>query len=166
MTDVEPAPKPTEMLPVERQVGFGLAVVGAVAGIVIGAVGRVPELTAVWLVAVGILALAVRRGHRVYTSIASLVAGIAIGAVLPILPVQLPFMGYGLWIMLRTSKAQGKVNAARPRMTPQQRRQAREARAASKSGKSAAAGPAEGSGSRQPSANRRYTPPKTKPGKR
>jgi hypothetical protein len=64
---------------------------------------------------------------------------------------------YSGFIMLRASKAQAKINASKPRLSPAQRaQQRREKREATKSGDSDATPKV-----RRPTANRRYTPPKS-----
>ena len=149
----EPA-KPTAMLPREQQFGYALAALGVVSGVVWAVTGA--GLLGLLGAAAGVLlGLAVRHGQRVITCFAALLAGFLLGGYLPL---EVLFLAYSGWLMLRVSKAQGQLRAAQPRRTSGQRREAKVAR--SRPGGDGTTGP----GPRQPTANRRYTPPRSKPG--
>ncbi len=145
------------MLLREQQFGYALAALGVVAGVVWAVTGA--ALIGILGVVSGVLlALAVRRGQRIIACFAALLAGFLVGS--GYVALEVLFLAYSGWMMLRVSKAQGQLRATQPRPTPRQRREAKQARSRpSGDGKAAPS-------SRQPTANRRYTPPKSKPGQK
>jgi predicted lipid-binding transport protein (Tim44 family) len=147
------------MLPLERQIGFGLTAFGAGLAAVSLTAGSDPLAPLAGMIAALGLGVAVWRAHRIIAMFAGLIVGFAVG-----FPVEVLFVGYSGFLMIRFNKAQAKRNASRPRPTPQQRQQARAARGTART---AAAGTksAASSSARQPAPNRRYTPPKAKPAK-
>jgi hypothetical protein len=142
------------MLEREQQLGYALAGVGAVATVALVAAGPGTLLSLVLgLVGSVGLAAAVRSGHRIVTALVA----IAVGFVVPFVPLEILALVYSGFIMLRASKAQAKINASKPRLSPAQRAQQRRAkRDSAKSGDSDATPTV-----RRPTANRRYTPPKS-----
>jgi uncharacterized membrane protein YgcG len=187
MTDEPSTPEPTapelpptRMLEREQQLAYILAGLAMVASVGLVVAGSSPWWTLL-LGGAGAAALVIstRRGHRIVTAFVAM----AVGFVIPFLPLELLALVYAGFIMLRTSKAQAKINANKPRLTPaqraEQRRQRREAR---RSGSSARGSSARGSGARgsgaggsgagqdarpvRPTASRRYTPPKSNTGRR
>jgi hypothetical protein len=154
----DPAPKPTRMLRFERQIGAVVAGV-LIAGVVASwagdiAAGKSQALAygAIGLALAAVLAAAIRYGHRVITSFASLAAGVTPLAK-SLTYISIAALGYGTWLMFRSSRAQAQARAASgTRRPPRQRRQQR--------GKDATRGGDDAG--RRPKANRRYTPPKTK----
>jgi len=160
--------KPSAMLPLERQIGFALTAFGAGLAAVSIAAGNDPLAPLAGLIATLGLGVAVWRAHRVIAMFAGLIVAFAVG-----FPVEVLFLGYSGFLMLRFNKAQAKRNASRPRQTAKQRQEAKAARRAGR-GRATGAGPGPGPGKgasqssvvRQPVPNRRYTPPKAKPVKR
>jgi hypothetical protein len=158
--------KPSAMLPLERQIGFALTAFGAGLAAVSIAAGNDPLAPLAGLIATLGLGVAVWRAHRVIAMFAGLIVAFAVG-----FPVEVLFLGYSGFLMLRFNKAQAKRNASRPRQTAKQRQEAKAARRAGR-GRATGAGPGPGKGAspssvvRQPVPNRRYTPPKAKPVKR
>ena len=160
--------KPSAMLPLERQIGFALTAFGAGLAAVSIAAGNDPLAPLAGLIATLGLGVAVWRAHRVIAMFAGLIVGFAVG-----FPVEVVFLGYSGFLMLRFNKAQAKRNASRPRQTAKQRQEDKAARRAGR-GRATGAGPGPGPGRgaspsspvRQPVPNRRYTPPKAKPVKR
>ncbi len=153
-SEAPPLP-PSRMLEREQQFGYILAGVGVVATVALVAAGPGTLLSLVLgLVGSAGLAVSVRYGHRIVTALVA----IAVGFVVPFAPLEILALVYSGFIMLRASKAQAKINASKPRLSPAQRaQQRREKREAAKSGGSSDAAPTV----RRPSANRRYTPPKS-----
>jgi hypothetical protein len=155
--------RPTRMVGREQQIGYIVAGLGVVLGVAVAATGSNPLLGLLGAVGAAGLAVSVRFGHRVVSAFVAILAGFVFT-----IPANFVFLGYGGYLMFRSSRAQAKLNASRPRLTPQQRRQAREARRAGKTSKSTGATGATTTGPapRPTSPNRRYTPPKTKSGRR
>jgi hypothetical protein len=109
------------------------------------------------LALVAVLGGAVWYGHRVITSFAAIIAGFAA----PIIPVQFACLGFGGYLMFRTSRAQAKARLNQPKRTPAAVRQAR----ATKTRRRGAAAE-DPETARRPAQNRRYTPPKSKQARR
>jgi hypothetical protein len=155
--------KPTRMTRSERQAGVAITgvMVAAVAlswaGDAFGGDSKAIAEAAIGLGLTALLGAAVWYGQRIITCFAAIMAGLA-----PMKPafVYLPFvaLAFGGYLMFRTSQAQKKAAVARPRRPPRQRG----AKAGPRSAKEAASGDAV----RRPTANRRYTPPKSKGGTR
>ncbi|HSS11606.1 MAG TPA: hypothetical protein VLL25_17095 [Acidimicrobiales bacterium] len=153
--------RPTRMAGREQQAGYAIAALGVVVSIALGASSGNFLLSVVGVVAAAGLAVSAYFGHRIVTAFVAILIGFV-----PIftVPGEFVLLGYGGYLMFRSSRAQAKLNASRPRLTPQQRREARQARKASKTG---GAAPTIASRSAKPlTPNRRYTPPKTKSGRR
>ncbi|MDQ1426650.1 MAG: hypothetical protein QOK39_126 [Acidimicrobiaceae bacterium] len=152
---------PTQMRRREQQIGFVLAGVGAAGALSVGIAGQAQA----WLAGLGVVAaivftLAVRRGHRIMTAVAGFLAGLAVSYIVPL---QLGFLFYSGYLMMRTSNAQGKARRAQGPVTPAQRREMAAARAAARAQRRR--GPAAPAPvvTKTPPPNRRYTPPKAKP---
>jgi hypothetical protein len=165
--------KPTRMTRSERQAGVVIAVV-MIASVVFSWAGdtfagdsKAVAVAAIGLGLTALLAVAVWYGHRVIGCFAAIMAGLA-----PMKPAfsYLPFvsLAFGGYLMFRTSQAQKKVAAARPRRSTAPRsRRSGGTKAGPRSAKEASAAPTSGTAAvRRPSANRRYTPPKAKGGSR
>ena len=182
MTDESPAPddqrvdqtpdqpaelEPKQMLEREQQMAYGLAGLAVVASVAVLAAGPGTWLTLLLgLVAAAGLVLSARRGHRIITAFVAM----AVGFVIPFLPLELLALVFAGFIMLRASRAQAKINASKPRLTPAERaelrRQGREARRSGSGGSSGSSGSGHSEGTsasaaRRPTASRRYTPPKS-----
>ncbi len=155
---------PTQMRHREQQIGFVLAGVGAAGALSVGIAGQAqPWLAGLGVAAAIVFTLAVRRGHRIMTAVAGFVAGLAVSYIVPL---QLGFLFYSGYLMMRTSNAQGKARRAQGPVTPAQRREMAAARAAARAERRR--GPAASAPvvTKTPPPNRRYTPPKAKPTRR
>jgi hypothetical protein len=124
-------------------------------------------LAIIGALSVALLLVAVRHGQRVFTALAGFLAGLALSYFLPL---ELAFVVYSGYLVMRTSNAQNKARRAQPPMTPAQRRAAAEARAGARAQRRKG-GPKDGTAPSAPAAktpapNRRYTPPKSKPTRR
>jgi hypothetical protein len=169
MSEAAPVPadiKPTAMQGREQQIGYLLAGFAAVSAIALAALGGGTAAMVqggVGVVAAAGLALASRHGQRIITSFAALFTGF----LLVFLPLELLYLVFSGYLMWRTSQGQAKLAAAKPRLSAQERRQAKAAKSAARGSKTK---PGAGDGRddaapalpRQPAANRRYTPPKSK----
>jgi hypothetical protein len=156
----EELPQPGRMLEREQQAGYVIALIivglaGAIGGSKIGQHNKTNYALFTGLAVVGAAAIAIaaRRGRRLLTAFASVIAGLGLSVFGPLSYICLIYAGY---LMFRHSQAQKKLNQLRPRQ-PRQPRTARSRRA----DKAASGTPANPSG-RRPTANRRYTPPKAK----
>ena len=141
--------RPSRMTARERQIGFVLAAIGAVVAVAVAANGN-PLIGALSGVAAIGLGVSSRFGHRIVTAFVAILGGFFLA-----LPANFAFLGYGGYLMFRSSRAQAKLNASRPRLTPEQRREAREARRAAKRGEATPT-------LKRPTPSGRYTPPKAK----
>jgi hypothetical protein len=148
--------RPSRMTAREQQIGFAVAALGLVVSVAAAAAGGNVILAAVGGVAAVGLGVSSRYGHRIVTAFVAILGGFAF-----VVPANFAFLGYGGYLMWRSSRAQAKLRASQPRLTPAERREAREARRAAKRG-----GPVPAVAKR-PTKNRRYTPPKAraKPGR-
>jgi hypothetical protein len=175
----EGAPTPGRMTPKEQRIGWALAAVVAAAVLI----AWIPDTVAKDNQGVGIaaglafaalLAGAVWYGRRVITSFASILAGFTPPprhGSMKALFVYVPLLSliYGGLLFIRHTKARKKALALQPRRSPSEAREARaKARAAARTGTRPArgrgrSGSAASTPSDRPAANRRYTPPKTKP---
>ncbi len=157
-TPAEPA-VPTRMLLREQQVGYVLAGVAAAAAVSIAVTGDGSlALGGVGAVGAVLLLLAVRHGHRIMTAAAGFLVGLAFTFFFPL---ELAFLVFSGYLMMRTSNAQAKLRRAQGPITPAQRRAAAEARAAARSRRRK--GEVETTVTvKSPAPNRRYTPPKGK----
>ena len=124
-----------------------VAVAAAAAGnsVVLGVIAGVAAVA---------LGVSSRYGHRIVTAFVAILGGFAF-----VVPANFAFLGYGGYLMWRSSRAQAKLRASQPRMTPAERREAKGARRAAKRGEPVPAA------AKRPTRNRRYTPPKAKPGR-
>jgi hypothetical protein len=155
-------PKPTQMLHREQQIGYVMAGVAAAGSVAAATTGHNVLIGALGGGAGVALILAVRYGHRIITAFVGFLAGLALTFFFPLEVAFLIFSGY---LMMRTSNAQGKLRRAQGSMTAADRRAAGAARAQAKAAARAArrAGPVPPSATKIPAPNRRYTPPKSKP---
>lgn len=151
-------PAPTRMIRREQQIGYVLAGVSAAAAVSIAAIGGNLLVGALEAGATVLLLLAVRRGHRILTAAAGFLGGLAFTVVFPI---ELAFLAFSGYLMMRTSNAQAKVRRSQPRLSPAERRAAADARAAARR-RRRSGDPAPEASVKTPAANRRYTPPKSK----
>jgi hypothetical protein len=167
-----PPVKPTQMLPLERQVGWLIVAVAIGAVLASHASDALNgSSTALGQAAVGggliiLMAGAIWYGHRIWAAFAALVAGFA-----PLSPslVYLSFfsLGYGAYLMFKASRAQAKAAATRPRRQPRQRRARGAPTGSGSATKSRTGAGRTGAGDTgRPSANRRYTPPRSKDARR
>ena len=146
--------RPSRMTAREQQIGFAVAALGLVVSVAAAAAGGDALLAVIaGLAAIG-LGVASRYGHRIVTAFVAILGGFAF-----VVPANFAFLGYGGYLMWRSSRAQAKLRASQPRMTPAERREAKEARRAAKRGEPVPAA------AKRPTRNRRYTPPKAKPGR-
>jgi hypothetical protein len=143
--------RPSRMTAREQQIGFAVAGLGGVVAVAVAFANGEPVLGAIAAVAAVGLGVSSRYGHRIVTAFVAILGGFAF-----VVPANFAFLGYGGYLMWRSSRAQAKLRASQPRLTPAQRREAREARRAAKRGETTP------SAAKRPSQNRRYTPPKTK----
>ena len=141
--------RPSRMTPREQQIGFAVAALGGVVGVALAFRNGQPVLGAIAAVAAVGLGISSRYGHRVVTAFVAILGGFAFGV-----PANFAFLGYGGYLMWQSSRAQAKLRASQPRLTPAQRREAREARRAAKRGEPPPVA------AKRPTQNRRYTPPK------
>jgi hypothetical protein len=160
--------KPSRMQPPEDLVGYGVAAVLVIIGIVFATVhgkgsSKQPD-TIVPLVGVVVavaLVVVIRRfANRFASAMLAVVAALLVEVAKP--PTNLTWLfyvsiivplGWAFWITRRQSKATRAIAATQPRMTPEQRRAQRDAQKAKKRGQEPA------SSRVTPSPNRRYTPP-------
>jgi hypothetical protein len=156
----EELPQPGRMLEREQQAGYVIALIivglaGAIGGSKIGQHNKTNYALFTGLAVVGAAAIAIaaRRGRRLLTAFASVIAGLGLSVFGPLSYVCLIYAGY---LMFRHSQGQKKLNQLRPR----QARQPRTARA--RRADKAASTTTTSSGAKRPNANRRYTPPKAK----
>ena len=146
--------RPSRMTAREQQIGFAVAALGLVVSVAAAAAGGDALLAVIaGLAAIG-LGVASRYGHRIVTSFVAILGGFAF-----VVPANFAFLGYGGYLMWQSSRAQAKLRASQPRMTPAERRAAKAARRAAKRGEPVPAA------AKRPTRNRRYTPPKAKPGR-
>jgi len=146
--------RPSRMTAREQQIGFAVAALGLVVAVAAAAAGGSPLLGAFAGVAAIGLGVSSRYGHRIVTSFVAILGGFAF-----VVPANFAFLGYGGYLMWRSSRDQAKVRASQPRLTPAERREAKQARRAAKRGEEVPAA------AKRPTKNRRYTPPKAKPGR-
>lgn len=151
-------PVPTRMIRREQQIGYVLAGVSAAGAVSVAVVSGNLLIAALEAAATVLLLLAVRRGHRILTAAAGFVGGLTFTFVFPL---ELAFLAFSGYLMMRTSNAQAKVRRSQPRMTPAERRAAADARAAARRRRRSGDTAPEAS-VKTPAANRRYTPPKSK----
>jgi hypothetical protein len=157
----QPLPEPGRMLPREKQAGYGVALflvaaTGAIGGskVIQGYHGKTNYTlyTILGIVAALAIAGAVYRGRRMITAFVTVLAGLAVASFGAVSYICLIYAGY---VMFRHSQDQKKLNKLVPRGSRPTR--------SSRSRRSAKAEePATGPAGRRPTANRRYTPPKTK----
>ena len=146
--------RPSRMTAREQQIGFAVAALGLVVSVAAAAAGGDALLAVIaGLAAIG-LGVASRYGHRIVTAFVAILGGFAF-----VVPANFAFLGYGGYLMWQSSRAQAKLRASQPRMTPAERREAKAARRAAKRGEPVPAA------AKRPTRNRRYTPPKAKPGR-
>ena len=146
--------RPSRMTAREQQIGFVVAALGLVVSVAAAAAGGDALLAVIaGLAAIG-LGVASRYGHRIVTAFVAILGGFAF-----VVPANFAFLGYGGYLMWQSSRAQAKLRASQPRMTPAERRAAKAARRAAKRGEPVPAA------AKRPTRNRRYTPPKAKPGR-
>ena len=146
--------RPSRMTAREQQIGFAVAALGLVVSVAAAAAGGDALLAVIaGLAAIG-LGVASRYGHRIVTAVVAILGGFAF-----VVPANFAFLGYGGYLMWQSSRAQAKLRASQPRMTPAERREAKAARRAAKRGEPVPAA------AKRPTRNRRYTPPKAKPGR-
>ena len=146
--------RPSRMTAREQQIGFAVAALGLVVSVAAAAAGGDALLAVIaGLAAIG-LGVASRYGHRIVTAFVAILGGFAF-----VVPANVAFLGYGGYLMWQSSRAQAKLRASQPRMTPAERRAAKAARRAAKRGEPVPAA------AKRPTRNRRYTPPKAKPGR-
>jgi hypothetical protein len=154
-------PEPGRMLPREKQAGYGVALLlvaatGAIGGakVVQGYSGKTNYvlLTILGVAAAAAVAGAAYRGRRLVAAFVTVLAGLAVTSFGVVSYACLIFAGY---LMFRHSQDQKKLNRLRPR-------QARQPRSGKSRRSTKAEEPATGPAGRRPTANRRYTPPKTK----
>jgi hypothetical protein len=148
--------RPSRMTAREHQIGFAVAALGLVVSVAAAAAGGNLILAAVGGVAAVGLGVSSRYGHRIVTAFVAILGGFAF-----VVPANFAFLAFGGYLMWRSSRAQAKLRASQPRLTPAERREAREARRAAKRGEPVPAA------AKRPTKNRRYTPPKAraKPGR-
>jgi hypothetical protein len=148
--------RPSRMTAREQQIGYAVAALGGVVAVVAATKGE-PVLGGVAAVAAVGLGISSRYGHRIVAAFVAILGGFAF-----LIPANFAFLGYGGYLMWRSSRAQAKLRASQPRMTPAQRREARQARRAARRG-DAPPPPSV----KRPTQSRRYTPPraKAKPGR-
>ena len=151
-------PVPTRMIRREQQIGYVLAGVSAAGAVSVTAVSGNFLLGGLEAAATVLLLFAVRRGHRILTAAAGFLGGLTFTVVFPL---ELAFLAYSGYLMMRTSNAQAKLRRSQPRMTPAERRAATDARAAARRRRRSGDATPETS-VKTPAANRRYTPPKSK----
>jgi purine-cytosine permease-like protein len=153
------------MLRREQQIGYVLCGVAA-AGSAAVASSKGHDHTLLGLLGIGAtlgLIMAVRHGHRIITALTGFVSGLVLSYFFPLEVAFLIFSGY---LMMRTSNGQAKIRRAQAPMSASERRAAAADRAAAKAQARAARrkGPAQNAPApKTPPANRRYTPPKNKP---
>jgi hypothetical protein len=143
--------RPSRMTAREQQIGFAVAALGGVVAVAVAFANGQPILGAIAAVAAVGVGISSRYGHRIVTAFVAILGGFAF-----VVPANFAFLGYGGYLMWRSSRDQAKVRARQPRLTPAQRREARDARRAAKRGETAPAA------AKRPTQNRRYTPPKAK----
>jgi hypothetical protein len=148
--------RPSRMTAREQQIGFAVAALGLVVAVAAAAKGGNALAGVIAGVAAVGLGVSSRYGHRIVTAFVAILGGFPFGFAVPI---SFAFLGYGGYLMWRSSRDQAKVRASQPRMTPAERREAKEARRAAKRGEPVPAA------AKRPTKNRRYTPPKAKPGR-
>jgi hypothetical protein len=141
--------RPSRMTAREQQIGFAVAALGGVVAVAVAVANGEPILAALAGVAAVGLGISSRYGQRIVTAFVAILGGFAF-----VVPANFVFLGFGGYLMWRSSRAQAKLRASQPRLTPAQRREAKEARQAAKRGETAPAA------AKRPSQNRRYTPPK------
>jgi hypothetical protein len=146
--------RPSRMTAREQQIGFAVAALGLVVSVAAAASGGNALLAVIAGVAAIGLGVSSRYGHRIVTSFVAILGGFAF-----VVPANFAFLGYGGYLMWRSSRDQAKLRASQPRMTPAERREAKQARRAAKRGEPVPAA------AKRPTKNRRYTPPKAKPGR-
>jgi uncharacterized protein HemX len=146
--------RPSRMTAREQQIGFAVAALGLVVSVAAAASGGNTLLAVIAGVAAIGLGVSSRYGHRIVTSFVAILGGFAF-----VVPANFAFLGYGGYLMWRSSRDQAKLRASQPRMTPAERREAKQARRAAKRGEPVPAA------AKRPTKNRRYTPPKAKPGR-
>ena len=139
--------RPSRMTAREQQIGFAVAALGLVVSVAAAAAGGDALLAVIaGLAAIG-LGVASRYGHRIVTAFVAILGGFAF-----VVPANFAFLGYGGYLMWQSSRAQAKLRASQPRMTPAERR-------------AATRGEPVPAAAKRPTRNRRYTPPKAKPGR-
>ena len=146
--------RPSRMTAREQQIGFAVAALGVVVSVAAAAAGGNVILAVIGGVAAVGLGVSSRYGHRIVTAFVAILGGFAF-----VVPANFAFLGYGGYLMWRSSRDQAKVRASQPRLTPAERRDAKQARRAAKRGEPVP------EAAKRPSRNRRYTPPKAKPGR-
>ncbi len=148
------------MLRWEQQIGYVLAGVAAAGSVAIAVNGqRILLFAAMGLAATVLLTLAVRHGQRIIAAVAALLAGLAFFYSAPL---QLAFLFFSGYLMMRTQSAQGKIRRSQPPMTAAERRAAAQARAAARSRRRHGSAEEATTTAKTPPPNRRYTPPKAK----
>jgi hypothetical protein len=153
-------PSPTRMVRLEQQVGW-MVVAGTAAAVVYAWFGgpvngkAVPfSAIALGLVMTAALGAAVWYGRRLIAAFAAMAAGAVISYSL----ISIFCLAFGGFLLFRNTLAQRKLAMARPRRPPRAAR-SRSSKAAAAASSSSSS---EADGVRRPSANRRYTPPKSK----
>ena len=146
--------RPSRMTAREQQIGFAVAALGLVVSVAAAAAGGDALLAVIaGLAAIG-LGVSSRYRHRIASAFVAILGGFFF-----VVPANFAFLGYGGYLMWQSSRAQAKLRASQPRMTPAERRAAKAARRAAKRGEPVPAA------AKRPTRNRRYTPPKAKPGR-
>ena len=143
--------RPSRMTAREQQIGYAVAGLGLVVAVAAAAAGGNALLAVVAGVAAIGLGVSSRYGHRIVGAFVAILGGFFF-----VVPANFAFLGYGGYLMWRSSRAQAKLRASQPRMTPAERREAKEARRAAKRGEPLPAA------AKRPTKNSRYTPPKAK----
>jgi hypothetical protein len=160
----EELPQPAVMLEKEQKAGYVLALLivalaGAIGGskLIQGNNGKTNYVifTVLGLVGAAAIAFTARRGRRLLAAFTSVLAGLALSSVFPILGYAC--LIYGGYLMFRHSQAQKKLNQLKPRQ-PRAPRPTKTRRSSREPAKDVTLP----SGNRRPGANRRYTPPKAK----
>jgi uncharacterized membrane protein len=146
-------PPPARMVRLEKQAGWVVVASTATAVVYAWTAGPVNgKSLAISAVALGlamaaVLGAAVWNGRRLVTAFAAMGAGVVIGYSF----ISIVCLAYGGFLLFRNTMIQRKLAASRPRRPPRSARSRSTTDAAATS-----------DGGRRPSANRRYTPPKSK----
>ncbi len=161
-------PRPSRMEPPEDLVGYGIAALLVVIGVLFatvhgpGSPAHPDNIVPLAGVAVALALVAViRLGNRFATAMTAVVAALLVETAKPPTELVILFyvslvvpLGYAFWLTRRQSKAARAIAATQPHLSPEQRKAQREQRKAQKRGE-APPPPVRAT----PSRNRRYTPP-------